>query len=90
LRFGFVAARFTWGNFRPEKNQRQRTTSIILTGALLSSGGRVRVSAQLVEAPSGALIWSKTSQMAVRDIFQLQDDLVNRIVESLSLLLTGA
>jgi tetratricopeptide (TPR) repeat protein len=37
----------------------------------------------------GALIWSKTSQLALRDIFQLQDDLVNRIVESLSLPLTA-
>ncbi|MGI9070013.1 MAG: hypothetical protein ACR2JB_01465 [Bryobacteraceae bacterium] len=26
-------------------------------------------------------IWSKTSQMTVKDIFQLQDDLVNRMVE---------
>jgi tetratricopeptide (TPR) repeat protein len=42
-----------------------------------------------METPSGALIWSKTSQVALRDIFQLQDDLVNRIVESLSLPLTA-
>jgi tetratricopeptide (TPR) repeat protein len=42
-----------------------------------------------METPSGALIWSKTSHVALRDIFQLQDDLVNRIVESLSLPLTA-
>jgi DNA-binding winged helix-turn-helix (wHTH) protein/tetratricopeptide (TPR) repeat protein len=62
---------------------------IVLTGTLLSSGSQLRVSTQLMEAPSGALIWSKTSQVALRDIFQLQDDLVKSIVESLSLPLTA-
>ena len=62
---------------------------VVLTGTLLSSGGQIRVSTQLVEAPSGALIWSNTAQMALRDIFQLQDDLVKGIVESLSLPLTA-
>jgi serine/threonine protein kinase/tetratricopeptide (TPR) repeat protein len=61
----------------------------VLTGTLLSAGGQLRVSTQLVEAPSGTLIWSNTAQVAMRDIFQLQDDLVNRIVESLSLPLTA-
>jgi tetratricopeptide (TPR) repeat protein len=42
-----------------------------------------------METPSGALLWSKTSQVTLRDIFQLQDDLVDRIVESLSLPLTA-
>jgi serine/threonine protein kinase len=62
---------------------------VVLTGTLLTSGGQLRVSTQLMETPSGALIWSKTSHVALRDIFQLQDDLVNRIVESLSLPLTA-
>jgi eukaryotic-like serine/threonine-protein kinase len=62
---------------------------IVLTGTLLSSGSQLRVSTQLMEAPSGALIWSKTSQVALRDIFQLQDDLVKSIVESLSVPLTA-
>ena len=62
---------------------------VVLTGTLLTSAGQLRVSTQLMETPSGALIWSKTSHVALRDIFQLQDDLVNRIVESLSLPLTA-
>src|SRR4030095_5977267 len=61
---------------------------VVLTGTLLTSGGQLRVSTQLMETPSGALIWSKTSQVELRDVFQLQDELVNRIVESLSLPLT--
>lgn len=62
---------------------------VVLTGTLLTSAGQLRVCTQLMETPSGALIWSKTSHVALRDIFQLQDDLVNRIVESLSLPLTA-
>jgi len=62
---------------------------VVLTGTLLTSSGQLRVSTQLMETPSGALIWSKTSQVELKDVFQLQDELVNRIVESLSLPLTA-
>jgi tetratricopeptide (TPR) repeat protein len=43
----------------------------------------------LVEAPSGTLIWSRASQVELRDIFQLQDTLVSGVVESLALPLTA-
>ena len=46
---------------------------------------KVRVATQLVEAPGGRLLWSQTAQVTLNDIFQLQDDLTHRIVESLSL-----
>jgi serine/threonine protein kinase len=61
---------------------------VVLLGTLLSSGDQVRVSAQLVEAPSGTLVRAMTAQSAGGDIFQLQDSLANSIVESLSLALT--
>jgi serine/threonine-protein kinase len=61
---------------------------VILLGTLLSSGDQVRVSAQLVEAPSGTLVRTMTAQSPGGDIFQLQDSLANSIVESLSLSLT--
>jgi len=56
----------------------------VLTGTLLRAGEQVRVSTQLVEAPAGTLIWSHTAQVTLSDIFQVQDDLVKKIVESLS------
>jgi hypothetical protein len=43
------------------------------------------VTTQLVQAPDGALLWSNTSQVLLRDIFRLQNDLVDRIVQSLAL-----
>jgi len=63
---------------------------VVLFGTLLSSGDQVRVSAQLVQAPSGTLVRAMTFQSANREIFQLQDSLANSIVESLSLSLTPA
>ena len=63
----------------------QAQVDAILTGTILSDGEKLRVNTQLVEAPSGAVLWSNTSQVSVRDIFQLQDELVDRIVDSLAL-----
>jgi TolB-like protein len=56
----------------------------VVTGTLLRMGDRLRASVQLVEAPSGTMIWTDTADVALDDIFQLQDQLAKRIVESLS------
>jgi TolB-like protein len=63
---------------------------VVLIGTLLSSGDQVRVSAQLVEAPSGTLVRAMTAQSPSGEIFHLQDSLTKSIVESLSLSLTAA
>lgn len=62
---------------------------VVLSGTLLRAGEQVRVSAELVEAPGGAVLWSHTAQVPWGDVFQLQDTLVTRIVESLALRLTA-
>ena len=67
----------------------QAQVDAILTGTILSDGEHLRVTTQLVQAPDGKLLWSNTSQATLRNIFQLQDDLVERIVQSLRLPLTA-
>ncbi len=62
---------------------------VVLVGTLLRAGERVRVTAQLVDALAGTILWSETSQVAAGDVFQLQDDLARRIVESLAIPLAG-
>jgi serine/threonine protein kinase len=89
VRSSLVAARFAGETPDLKAIATEADVDVVLTGTLLSSAGQLRVSTQLVETPSGALLWSKTSQVALRDIFQLQDDLVSRIVDSLSLPLTA-
>jgi serine/threonine protein kinase len=61
----------------------------VLTGTLLRAGDQVRVSAQLIEASSGTMLWSKTVQAAMRDLFEVQDQLARAIVESLSIPLSS-
>jgi serine/threonine-protein kinase len=60
-----------------------------VTGTLLRVGARVRVAAQLVGVPHGALLWSHTIDAPVEDLFRLQDVLTNGIVSSLQLPLSA-
>jgi serine/threonine protein kinase/tetratricopeptide (TPR) repeat protein len=62
---------------------------VALSGTLLRSGDQLRITTQLAEVPGGTVISSQTSQRSLRDIFQLQDDLVQCVVESLALPLTA-
>ncbi len=62
---------------------------VVLTGSLLRAGDRLRVTVQLAEAPGGSLRWSQTSDVAIDDIFRLQDGIVRETVQSLALPLTS-
>ena len=42
------------------------------------------MSLQLLEAPGGTVLWSQQTQASLGDLFQLQDDVAQRIVESLA------
>lgn len=57
---------------------------VALMGTILRVGGRLRATAQLVEAPAGTVMWSHSSQHALEDVFAMQDELVAGIVGSLS------
>ena len=61
----------------------------VLTGSILSDGENLRVTVQLVQVPDGEVLWPASSQVSTRDIFRLQDELVDRIVRSLELPLTA-
>lgn len=63
---------------------------VVVTGTLLRAGDRVWVASQLVEAPAGTLLWSQSAQVTLTDIFELEGDLVHRIVEALALPVQGA
>ncbi len=62
----------------------------VVMGTLLRSGDQLRAAAQLVEAPGGTLLTSHTVQSSLGDLFRLQDDIARRVVEALSLPLTGS
>lgn len=56
----------------------------VLTATLMRAGDQLRVSAQLLEAPTGTVTWSHRSQTGIGDLFALQDELTRQIVDSLS------
>lgn len=89
VRSSLAAARFAGPAPDLKEIAREADVDVVLTGTLLRAGTQLRLATQLVEAPSGTLIWSRSSQVELRDIFQLQDTLVSSVVESLALPLTA-
>jgi non-specific serine/threonine protein kinase len=62
----------------------------VVMGTLLRAGEQLQATAQLVEAPGGTLLTSHTVKASLGDLFQLQDEIARRVVEALSLPLTGS
>jgi TolB-like protein/Flp pilus assembly protein TadD len=54
----------------------------VLEGSVRKAGGRIRVTAQLIDATKRIHIWADRHDSAVADIFRRQDDITNRIVDS--------
>jgi DNA-binding winged helix-turn-helix (wHTH) protein/tetratricopeptide (TPR) repeat protein len=89
VRSSMAASRFAAGTPDLQAIAREMDVDVVLSGSLLRSGDQIRVSAQLTEVPEGTLVWSQVTQLALGDIFQVQDELVKRIVESLAVPLTA-
>jgi TolB-like protein len=83
------AARFVSGELDFARIAAEAHVDLVMTGTLLRAGDAIRVTTQLVGAPGGEVLWSHSAHATLRDVFQLQDDLVQRIVSSLSLPLTA-
>ena len=62
---------------------------LIVTGTLLSAGDEIRVTAQLTDAATGTLMCSHSTQTSIGNVFRLQDELTECMVEALSLQLTS-
>lgn len=62
----------------------------VIEGSVRRSGERVRIAAQLIDAGSGQQLWSERYDREIKDIFDLQDEVRQRIVAALSLQLTPA
>jgi TolB-like protein len=89
VRSSVAAAKFSGEGLDLKRIAEEADVDVVLTGNLLRAGQHIRVTAQLVQVPEGTLLWSHAPQVTWRDVFQLQDQIVERIVESLSLSLTA-
>jgi len=52
----------------------------LLEGSVRKAGGRVRITAQLVDAASGIQLWAERYDRALDDIFLLQDELTLSVI----------
>jgi TolB-like protein len=55
----------------------------ILEGSVRKAGNRVRITAQLIDAVNDRHLWSETYDRELTDIFQIQDEIANAIVQAL-------
>jgi TolB-like protein len=83
VRSSIVASRYATDSLDLQKIAREAEVDVVLTGALLNLDGQLRITTQLAEAPSGTLIWSHSAQATTRELLELHDDLVRRVVDSL-------
>jgi len=59
----------------------------VLEGSVRKAGNRVRITAQLINAKTDRHIWSETYERELVDIFDIQEEISNNIVESLKVVL---
>jgi TolB-like protein len=55
----------------------------ILEGSVRKSGNRVRITAQLIDAVNDRHLWSETYDRELNDIFAIQEEIANSIVNAL-------
>lgn len=90
VRSSVAASRFAGDLPDPKRLAEEADVDAVVTGSLMRVGDQIRVSTQLTAVPAGTLLWSQTSQVSVGELFQVQDELTHRIVDSLAVPLTAS
>ena len=67
------------------KVARDLKVSHVLEGSVRRAGGRVRISAQLIDGASNRHVWAERYDRDASDIFALQDEISHAIVKALKL-----
>jgi adenylate cyclase len=86
----FVVARNTAFQFKGKSVDvpsiaRQLKVSHVLEGSVRKAGGRVRITAQLIDGATGGHVWAERFDRDLNDIFALQDEISEAIVKALKL-----
>jgi TolB-like protein len=88
VRWLFVIARnssFTYKERAVDVKQVGRELGVryVLEGSLRRATTRVRITGQLVDASTGATLWSERFESALEDLFELQDQMATSVVGEL-------
>lgn len=87
FRWFFVIARnstFTYKGKSVDVKDVARSLGVryVLEGSVRKAGNRLRITAQLIDAPSGHHVWAERYDRDLDDIFAVQDEITERIVTS--------
>ena len=91
----FVIARnstftFKGKRFKAQDVGRDLGVHYVVEGSVRKAGNRVRVTAQLIDAATGAHLWAQRFDREITEIFAMQDDITRTIVGSLPGLVEAA
>ena len=64
---------------------RELNADVVVEGAVLLSGNRVRITVQLVEAAMDRHLWAETYERDLRDVFAIQEEVASSIANALRL-----
>lgn len=89
-----VIARTSSFAFKGEKIEiaeiaRKLRVAHVLEGSVRTSGNKVRVTAQLIRAADSTQLWSESFDRPLDDIFAVQDEIADAIVQALRVRLLG-
>ena len=83
------AARYASDVINLQRIAEEAKADAVITGTVLTAGTEIRVTCQLLEVPSGTVLWWLEPQVAMSGLLELHDNLVRGIVDSLSLSLNA-
>jgi TolB-like protein/DNA-binding winged helix-turn-helix (wHTH) protein/Flp pilus assembly protein TadD len=67
---------------------RELKVDVVVEGAAQTSGGRVRITAQLIRAADDRHLWAESYERDVRDVLALQDEVARTIANEIKVKLT--
>jgi tetratricopeptide (TPR) repeat protein len=68
---------------------RELHVDAVVEGAVMWAGGRVRISAQLIEAPTDNHLWAASYERDLRDVLSMQEEVTRAIVSEIRVKLTA-
>jgi Tol biopolymer transport system component/TolB-like protein/tetratricopeptide (TPR) repeat protein len=82
--------RYRDGVAEPQRVAAELAADVVLDASFQRSGGRLRVTLQLVDAHDGRPFWATKIDAPSSDLFEMQDEVARRIAEALEPTLTPA
>lgn len=67
---------------------RELNVDAVVEGSVLASGGRVRITAQLIYAPADQHLWTKSYERNLSDVLLLQSEVARNIADEIRITLT--